>query len=122
MLSVFLDLSKAFDCVNHNILLQKLWRNGVRSPPHVWLQSYLSDRRKCVKVENVVSKFIKVHHGVPQGSILGPALFLIYDLEESVTNKGIIQFADDTTLCFRAASQPELEIQAFVNLICRKVV
>ena len=98
-ISVFMDLSKAFDTLNHEILLKKLEKYGISNTELNWFQSYLYDRFQCVTYNDKSSRFLKITTGVPQGSILGPLLFLIYinDLP-SVTNLNIIQYADDT--CF----------------------
>lgn len=95
------DLSKAFDLVSHDILLQKLDRYGVRGIPLRLLQSYLKDRIQYVAWEGQRSTEAAVNIGVPQGSILGPILFIIYlnDLPESMSGSIlIIQFADDTSI------------------------
>jgi exonuclease III len=78
VLGVFLDFSKAFDTVNHNILLEKLYKYGVRGIALKWFQSYLSDRRQFVVYNNTESGQEHVVCGVPQGSILGPLLFLLF--------------------------------------------
>ena len=99
-LSVFLDLSKAFDTIDHRILLQKLKYYGVSDTPLKWLRSYLSDRKQCVYYEGVFSDELSVCTGVPQGSILGPLLFIIYmnDIYEASDKFQLILYADDTNM------------------------
>ena len=84
--SIFLDFAKAFDTVNHEILLHKLYHYGIRGSLHNWFKSYLSNRQQCVQVNGHISEFSTVRHGVPQGSILGPLLFLLYinDITHSI--------------------------------------
>ena len=106
-IGIFMDLSKAFDVVNHNILIFKLQYSGVRGTPLKWFQSYLSNRRQFTQCSNSSSDYVTISHGVPQGSILGPLLFLIYinDLILASNKFDFIMYADDTTLLY---SQPEL--------------
>ena len=80
VVGVFLDLSKAFDTVDHSILLEKLYRYGIRGIANKWFHSYLSSRRQFVSFNEVNSTELYVQCGVPQGSILGPLLFSIYIL------------------------------------------
>ena len=96
---VLLDLQKAFDTVDHGILLDKLGAMGVSDTS--WFGSYLSGRTQCVEVDGVRSGFRGVTCGVPQGSILGPLLFLIYvnDMHRSV-NCQLSLYADDSALVF----------------------
>ena len=117
-LSVFLDLSKAFDCVDHRTLIHKLNRYGIRGVPLNWLKSYLSGRTEFVEISGVRSGERKLSFGVPQGSILSPLLFLIYvnDVGSSVRQGQLVQYADDTTLCFNENSMSELEKVAFIEL------
>ena len=100
--AIFLDLAKAFDSVSHNILLQKLKKFGFRGTSFQLFSSYLRNRPQLVNVEKAESSLKIVEFGVPQGSILGPLLFLIYinDLPQA-SNFFIKLFADDTFLCYQ---------------------
>ena len=108
--AIFLDLAKAFDCVSHDILLRKLEKYGIRGNVYKLFKSYLSSRSQYVKLDNTVSSFIDIVFGVPQGSILGPLLFLIYinDLPEA-SHFFIRLFADDTFLCAQDSELWRLE-------------
>ena len=75
MIGIFVDVSKAFDTLNHNILLQKLISYGIRGSVNDWFRSYLEDREQFVLLNDVSSNKRKITTGVPQGSILGPLLF-----------------------------------------------
>ena len=107
VLGIFIDLSKAFDTIDHEILLLKLSRYGVRGQPLSLITSYLSNRTECVSVLGETSDELPVIFGVPQGSCLGPLLFLIY-INDMGTNFGveqeIILFADDTNIFVQAKS------------------
>ena len=99
---IFLDFAKAFDTVNHNILLQKLEYYGVRGVCLDWFKSYLENRKQCVEVGQEKSDYLKIKCGVPQGSVLGPLLFLLYINDISLSSK-ILQFhlfADDTSIFY----------------------
>ena len=100
--AVFIDLSKAFDTVDHHILLQKLENYGIRGIPLMLFKSYLSHRRQFVSLNGVNSPPLQISLGVPQGSVLGPLLFLIYinDLPNALDLLQPVLFADDTTLYF----------------------
>ena len=97
---VFIDLSKAFDTINHSILLAKLKYYGLDGNALSWFSSYLSDRRQFVEVDGFKSKTEFIRTGVPQGSTLGPLLFIIYmnDINDVSTLLKSILFADDTSL------------------------
>ncbi len=77
-LSVFLDLSKAFDTINHDILVKKLSCYGIRGVPNSWFANYLSNSKQFTEINNCKSALTNLSTGVPQGSILGPILFLLY--------------------------------------------
>ena len=102
VMSCFFDLSKAFDRVWHDGLLAKLRHLGIHDTALNWFTAYLRDRRQRVRVENCFSTWSTIPAGVPQGSVLGPLLFLIYtiDLPTACTNRLTMcsQFADDTAL------------------------
>ena len=104
--AIFLDLSKAFDTLSHDLLLIKLEKYGIRGNALSWFKSYLENRKICVKCQAgspsslEISEEFKIEYGVPQGSCLGPLLFLLYcnDLPKNLTYCNSILFADDTTI------------------------
>ena len=97
-IGVFLDLSKAFDTVNHDILLKKLELYGIRGIALNWFRNYLTNRQQYVIYEETKSELETITNGVPQGSVLGPILFIIYinDIDMSTPFFEYIMFADDT--------------------------
>jgi len=101
-IAIFIDISKAFDSVNHNILLRKLYLAGIRGNQHDWFKSYLSNRKQIVRLNNFESDSLIIKKGVPQGSILGPLLFIIFinDLCNLPLFGKIITYADDTVLIY----------------------
>ena len=99
-LGVSIDLSKTFDTVDHEILLKKLELYGVKGTVLNWFKSYLTNRKQYIEIENQKTDCLNIKCGVPQRSILGPLLFLIYvnDLSYSSGLLEPIMFADDTNL------------------------
>lgn len=123
----FIDLSKAFDCVNHSILINKLVQLGVGERALSWLNSYLLNRKHQTMVnatltsgerKHYLSQVAHVKMGVPQGSILGPILFLIYinNVSRFVPEESLTIFADDTSLFVKNKNLSCLENQTFVQL------
>ena len=102
---IYLDISKAFDTVSHSILLNKLWSIGITGTLWTWFKDYLSNRYQRVTINNSYSDLLPVNSGVPQGSILGPLLFLVYinDMSSYIHHSQLLKFADDTK-CFRHIS------------------
>ena len=99
---VFIDLQKAFDTVDHAILLQKLFHYGVRGIVNDWFSSYLINRVQMIQIGSQVSEKQNTLCGVPQGSVLGPLLFLIYvnDIYKASNKLQFFFFADDTNLLY----------------------
>ena len=97
---VFADLQKAFDTVDHQILLAKLNHYGIRGVSNDWLKSYLSNRNQYVSINRFDSGLTTINWGVPQGSVLGPLLNLLYinDLNQAIKFCKVHQFADNTNL------------------------
>ena len=98
---MFVDLRKAFDCVDHKTLLKKLERYGIRGVSHNWFKSYLTNRSQCVKINGIKSEYLNICTGVPQGSILGPILFILFINDFPLVSQQLDMFlyADDTTIC-----------------------
>ena len=96
-IGIYLDLQKAFDTVNHDILLYKLSNYGIGGVVYQWFKKYLSDRKQFISVAGVSSEIGSISMGVPQGSVFGPLLFLLYvnDIHKAAKVK---LFADDTNL------------------------
>ena len=111
--SIFLDLSKGFDCVNHKILLKKLHHYGIRGIAHDFFKSYLTNRQQKTSVNGIFSDWLTILCGVPQGSVLGPLLFLLYTNDLSnASNFYINLFADDTCFSLCHESLRVLTIEA----------
>ena len=108
---VFLDFAKAFDTVNHNILLTKMEKYGIRGLPLQWFTNYLTNRQQYVSMDGTESSKQKVVCGIPQGSSLGPLLFLIYinDIPNCSEKLSFRIFADDTNIFISSSNSIELE-------------
>lgn len=108
---VFCDISKAFDRVWHRGLLYKLEKYGIKGEVLLWINSYLTSRKQKVFVNGVLSNEKELNAGVPQGSVLGPLLFLLYinDIADELTGKARL-YADDTSLSYSSSDCEEIEI------------
>ena len=106
-IGIFLDFSKAFDTVDHNILLHKLQNYGIRGIALDWFNSYLMNREQFVTYNSIKSNKLRITCGVPQGSILGPLLFLLYINDLSTVSDASLpfMFADDTTFLYTGKYQ-----------------
>ena len=110
--AVFIDFSKAFDTVKHKILLAKLSKYGIRGHSLEWFNSYLTNRRQFVKVQNETSSLLPISWGVPQGSTLGPLLFL-FNIIDIINCSSILSFrlfADDTNIFYTNRDQRKLKV------------
>ena len=118
---ILLDFAKAFDTVNHKILLKKLEYYGIRGTALKWFTSYLTDRMQCTEIGNTQSKLEYIRCGVPQGSILGPLLFLLY-INDIVLSSNVFKFnlfADDTSLFY--SNENNTEATRIINIELVKI-
>ena len=118
---IFLDFAKAFDTVNHDILIEKLNYYGIKGNALAWFKSYLCNRAQYTQIGETLSDIGYIKHGVPQGSVLGPLLFLLYinDITESSKILQFYLFADDTTIFYSDKTNPETE--SLLNIELSKV-
>ena len=118
---IFLDFKKVFDTVDHSILLSKLYHYGIRGPVNEWFSSYLNGRVQTTQIDKEISSKRNVLTGVPQGSVLGPLLFLIYinDIYNSSKKLSFYLFADDTNLLY--ADKDLKSLESVINIELQKV-
>lgn len=113
-----MDLSKAFDCLPHNLLMHKLKSYGLSNDSLKLLNNYLSNRKQCVKIGNNLSDWDKIYKGVPQGSILGPALCniflndIFYFIIKFINGSSLYNYADDNTISYSGYN-----IEQLINIL-----
>ena len=117
--ALFIDLRKAFDTVSHERLISKLSRYGIRDQELSWFRNYLKNRTQIVSIQHDYSSPLGIDTGVPQGSILGPILFIMYidDLHSCLQFTKFMMYADDTVLYYSAPLLPEIEMKLNLDLI-----
>lgn len=110
-----LDFSKAFYTINHYILLKKLYKYGIRGLPHAWFSSYITNRKQYLKVGNTESSLKSITCGIPQGSTLGPPLFLLYmTICPGLRRNWLLGFLQMIQVCIYSSKDPE-QLQSVIN-------
>ena len=115
VVTLFLDLAKAFNSISIDVFMNKIKRYGVGENARFLLNSFLCDRKQCVKNGIAKSDWVVINHGVPQGTVLGPLIYILYvnDFSEAVsTNCDLLQFADDTAILCHAKNEANLQLIA----------
>ena len=122
VIGLFIDLCKAFDTVNHEILFEKLTKYGIRNTALQWFKSYLQNRKQFICYQNIESLYSNISCGVPKGSILGPILFLLYINDMAFVSKKFftIFFADDTNFFITGNNYVDL-VTILNNELCKIV-
>lgn len=119
VMAMFLDFKRAFETIDRDILIKKLFNYGIRNIELKWFQSYLTNRTQITKVNNVKSNKINNEYGVPQGSVLGALLFIIYinDLPSVVKRNEIVLYADDTLIFNESETDEQCNIKLMEDMI-----
>ena len=115
VVTLFLDLAKAFNSISIDVFMNKIKRYGIGENARILLNSFLCDRKQCVKNGIAKSDWVVINHGVPQGPVLGPLIFILYvnDFSEAVsTNCDVLQFADETAILCHAKNKANLQLIA----------
>ena len=115
---IFIDLKKAFDTVDHQILLDKIQFYGITGHAHKWFSSYLENRKQYCRVNDTTSNIVNIDIGVPQRSCLGPLLLYIDDLPFAVKKTKATMYADDTAISYSSDTSDELDLVINEELSC----
>ena len=122
-MTAFIDLSKCFDTIDHTILIKKLHMYGITGTTLKWFKHYLNSRKQCVTLKGLTSSYIDVIMGIPQGSILGPILFLLFinDFPSCINKCQCNIFADDAILYTQSSTleEAQCELQTDLNNVIK---